>query len=270
MHSPWMTSRVRAVACAGMLAAAAPSLPVRAEPAATRAALPEFVQLELADSLGDQRELVRRWVSDGVIEGLGEAKVQAETGGRTLAVEVAGSAEEYDLVIGVRSGDAWIGRPRRHHCVCLPDDLVAKVRAEVVAVAPGLEAEDGGAQTPAVSAPDRVTPAPAVDATENRKRLAPLGVAGIVTTVGGAALLAAGIGVVLADTDFEGDPDDLDQRRRADLRVPGGVVAAVGAAGVIAGITMLAVNARRSKKRSVELAPSAYRRGGGMVLRVAF
>lgn len=112
--------------------------------------------------------------------------------------------------------------------------------------------------------------APRVTTGDDKLRLKPLGKAGIGVMVGGAVMLGIGIGVAVAGGESEVDPENAQRDREQDLRIPGGVVAGIGGALLVAGITMLAVDARRARKRRATVRPTVSTHSGGVVFRLVF
>jgi hypothetical protein len=235
---------------------AAIAAPAEAAPAAP---LPEYVQLEVADSVMET-DLVRSWASEAIGAGLDDAGVDKAVAGRSLSVAIAGVPFDYEVTIGVKESADWVGDLRSGRCKCDDAQLVKRVREDVGAVAGRLQ--------PAAEPATTATPATVVPATPDAGKRAPLGgkgKAGIALLVVGAGGVIAGA-VVLALGKSEGvaseDPSAVDD---VDRRPAGAAVLAVGGVLVIVGATLLGLDRRDAKrKRAVSIAPAASRTSFGL------
>lgn len=233
----------------------------RAEPPAAAAPLPEYVDLEVAQTVLEV-DLVRSWASEAIGAGLGEAGVDAAKDGRRLAIVIGGAPFDYDLQVGVKDGGEWIGDMRAGKCKCDDEQLVARVRGDVVAVAGGLQpGETTGPVTPPIG--------PEVDPVNTDKR-APLGgkgKAGVALLVVGAGAVIAGAVVLALDAKEDVGSDDPSQLEGQNNKPAGAAVLAIGGVLVIVGATLLGLDRRDAKrKRSVAFAPAVGRRGFGIAL----
>lgn len=232
-----------------------------AEPADESAPLPEYVDLEVAESVLEV-DLVRSWAGEAIGAGLGDASVDAAKDGRRLSITIAGVPFEYDVTIGVKENGEWIGDMRTGKCKCDDTQLVARVRGDVAAVAGRLEpGETTGPVTPPIG--------PETNPPDGREKV-PLGGKG----KAGVALLVVGVGGVVAGAVLLGlgakedaGSDDPSQLEGKDNKPAGAAVLAVGGVLVIVGATLLGLDRRDAKrKRSVAFAPAVGRGGFGLAV----
>jgi len=229
--------------------------PAEAAPAAP---LPEYVQLEVADSVMET-DLVRSWASEAIGAGLDDAGVDEAVAGRSLSVAIAGVPFDYEVTIGVKESADWVGDLRSGRCKCDDAQLVKRVREDVGAVAGRLQ--------PAAEPATTVTPATVVPATPDAGKRAPLGgkgKAGIALLVVGAGAVVAGAVVLALDAKSDVGSDES-MIEEVDRRPVGGAVLGVGAVLLVTGGVLLGLDRRDAKrKRSVAVAPAVGRTSFGI------
>lgn len=229
------------------VALAAFALPLRP----LRAAEPPVVDIRLAESL-DEPDYVRAWTERAAKDGLAEAKVDVdEIGARRLVIEVGGKVAAYDFVVGVQQDGKWIGEPTKRHCECGAQELVDRMREDVVAVAPSLRVVAETVPPPVATAepPAASTPTNQTDRPPARQKMRPLGITGATFIGVGGAMALTGLALVVVG---KRDRDGLRAADRGDVNFqrPGIVVLSVGVGAVIAGAVMLGVERSRARRRA--------------------
>ena len=158
--------------------------------------------------------------------------------------------------------------------LCTQSELIEQVEAAVDRIAPRLrvsvtEAATEQEASPSDDAPPDVNRTSA-DRDDRAGRLGPVGKTGIALSVIGAAGVATGVGLILRE------PSVLDDEptKQLNTRTPGIGAAAGGGAVLLAGVTMIIVDAVRRRRgrdaSSTALHPWSNGRGGGLVLRGRF
>jgi hypothetical protein len=214
------------------------------------------VVVEVADSIerGDQLAKAVRDEAESAILAHDIATEVDPASPRKLTIAVGGEKFAYRVTLVVeREGVA--GESQEIQCECTQDELLAKVREGVDAQADALGAGPREDPTPGTtsSASDTGPTDPPDD--EERAPLGGLGKGGIASLVIGVAALGAGIGLaVVGKREREGDSERA--LETTDYGPPGYALIGVGAAAVITGAVLLAVDRKRAKQRNVGLLPS--------------
>lgn len=175
---------------------------------------------------------------------------------------------KYDFeVYAAKDGEKRINAIKNGCEMCLVDDLVMRVNADIAEQLAAIEKLEASAAAEPATEPDPVPPAvtpaqpPAVTDTPARKPLGALGKAGIGLIVGGVVVTGAGIGLVAAGRRF-GD----DELNPVNYRKPGIGVLAAGAAVLVTGVVLLAVDRTRAKQRRTVAVPFASPSSAGLAI----
>lgn len=194
-----------------------------------------------------------------------------------IRVESLGSdTSGYRCVYEARRDDVVIdGTTGAAECrLCTQSELIEQVEAAVERMAPRLRASSTEqlAAEPAQEASGESSDEPGMGAApaggevdeERSRALGPVGKGGIGLTVIGAAALGAGVGLMLREPSvLEDEPT-----KQLDTWKPGLGVAAGGGAVLLAGVTMIIVDAVRRRRgrdaSSTALVPWSDGRGGGL------
>jgi hypothetical protein len=209
------------------------------------------------DASIERAELVRTRIAadaDAVLKEHDVATTIDPKAPRTLTIDVGGQRYAYEIELVVeRSGEA--DEPLRLSCECNYDELFAKVQAGVRESVPALQRATttpsepvspptNGGKKPPPGVPDREGPAP----------LGALGKAGIATLVIGVAGLGSGIGLaVVGERERAGSSERGGET--TNFGPPGYALIGIGAAAVITGAVLIAVDRKRARKRSTSFTP---------------
>jgi hypothetical protein len=246
-------SRAAAVLCALLLAVPA-GVGAQARLAAVTDAEPVVVvEVEKSIERGEQLAKAVRSEAESGLRAHDVATEVDPASPRKLTISVGGEKFAYRVRLVVER-DGVAGEPQELACECTQDELLAKVREGVDA-----QAEELGAE--AVGNPEPVTTSAATDdgSTDppdepERVPLGGLGKGGIASLVIGVAALGAGIGLaVVGKREREGDSErDVET---TNFGPPGYALIGVGAAAVITGAVLLAVDRKRAKRQTTSLTP---------------
>ena len=169
---------------------------------------------------------------------------------RTLTIDIGGERYAYEIELVVeRSGKA--DAPVKLRCECNYDELFAKVSEGVRDSVPALQRADESAvppSTPPSTNGGEPEQPPVVDDRGGPAPLGGLGKAGIATMAVGVAGLGAGIALAVI-----GEREREDSNREVEATnfgPPGYALIGVGAAVVVTGVVLLAVDRRRAKRNA--------------------
>ena len=166
----------------------------------------------------------------------------------------------YALSVALERDGEVLAQEDRACELCSTDELFMHTSFAVANVAQALSSEDD-VPPPRPRRVRVVRPSGRVDAARP-VRLSRMGWAGFGLGVGGVALAATGTSLWAGG----GWSQPHSQDRTRDLKPTGIALVAVGSSLVAAGITMVAVDATRSRRRRISLSPSAAPGFGGVAL----
>lgn len=259
-----------ATALALVFGIASAPLVARADaPPVTSAPVPDYVDVEVADSVLEV-ELVKSWTNEAIGAGLEDAKINKAESGRTLSVSIGGAPFAYEVTIGVKQRAEWIGDLRTGKCKCDDAQLVERVRSDVAAVAGRLS--PSSEPTTAVMPPDVPPDDPALtNGDRNRVPLGGKGKAGVALLVVGTGAVIAGAVVLAMKSGEDRDQGNATQLARRDRRPAGAAVLAVGGVVVIVGAVLLGLDRRDAKRnKRISVSPAAGGASLGFVLSGSF
>lgn len=177
-----------------------------------------------------------------------------------IHVKVAVRGEEgdtYAIFSEVRVRDKAVeGSAREVVCsLCTEGEAVERARSELLRLVPFVRARFRAANKP------KEDKAPAIVAPPPDNRLGTYGKAGIGLLAGGTLLFGTGLGLAIV----EPRPDPDDPLNEISTRPAGYAVLGVGAAAVISGAVLLALD-RRKVRRVAHIAPMIQRGSAGLLL----
>jgi hypothetical protein len=201
-------------------------------------------------------------------EGIAVTKSADATTG-TIAVTVSWNADDnHEIAVTVHTADGdrtptgspWICDTCQEAQILA---MVAEATPAAIELLPTTASTTTGdpASTETPDNPDNPTD-------PGRKPLGKLGKAGIGLLVGGTASLVGG--VVLVAVLGKRDERSGESVDTTDYRPGGAALIGVGAALVVTGAVLLGIDRKRAKSRTVSLAPSFGRHGGGLALTTHF
>lgn len=209
-------------------------------------------------------EGLQQWVEEELRKSLADHGFRGAVFRGTVSIDISGRTYDYRTTLIARRGDQVLGAPEEWACECSNEELLDEVRARVPSVVARLEVRD--APEPVV-----VRPAPPVkqppdsavgDSDGTRKRLGPVGSAGVALMTFGAAGVATG-GTLIWRGEQPVSDLYLGQRDHRDFWTPGIVTAGISGGVFIAGVVLVAVRKRagRHRARTTLLTPSLNEKG---------
>ncbi len=226
-----------------------------------------------------QRDSVTKWTRDGAAAALRKGDVQQTNANAThrVEVEVGGTTFSYTLRVTVLEGSHVVHQAKAPvSCECTDDEFVAAVEREVAAVLPSIEqkssvpAATAGAEprstTSAGPGPAPVDDAPP-DAAAGKGRAHSEKIAGATLVAVGLAGLGGGIALLaLGKRPGEIAANPISRHVR-DYRPPGGALLGVAVLAAAAGVALLVVSSRRTKRENrAAMVPILDRGGAGLSL----
>ncbi len=176
---------------------------------------------------------------------------------RSLTIEIGGERYDYAIELVVeRAGKA--DEPVRLRCECNYDELFAKVSEGVRESVPALQKADDEPVPPSTTPPatNGQPAAPPVEPDRGPTPLGGMGKGGIAALVVGTAALGTGIALaVIGEPEREGESERSVET--TDFGPAGYALIGVGAAAVITGAVLIAVDRKRARKRAVSFSPWA-------------
>lgn len=254
-HQHAQSWRRASLACgiAAALVLGAPRRAAAADAAPAPVAAPrDAVRVSVADGSGDTETMIE-WMRGAAEAGMKEAGVEINdvAADRELRIEVTGALLDYTFLVGVRGPSNWVGQVESVGCECTDDELAARVRVAVAKVAPDLRAPQEATES---------GPKPAGG------RLGRSGKIGAAAVGVGAAAVVGGV-IMLALPPRWSSPDGEPERETGKtFRLPGGIVAGIGVALVVAGAVLIH---RDRKARRLSVSPAVARGfvGAGALVR---
>lgn len=247
----------------------------------TAAPLPRHASVSIDTSdVGDEGPIIKRRIqerTDVALRGEGVLPARPQTGDPIVHVDVDaldGPEPGYAFEMWVTSGQQPLGERRRVECtLCTETEIVTRVETDLLEHLQSMEfaaddetspMPDGPAVEPAAVEPEPVAvedpvvadpEGPVEDGRGRPRRLGRLGAAGVGLMAVGVTGL--GVGAVLVALPPRVDPEN--PLFETTTRPPGFVALGVGAAALVSGVIMLAVDRRRARR--------AITRRGGSILR---
>lgn len=196
------------------------------------------LEVKVAPAIVESAEL-RTWVEEEgrrVLDGL--PKEPKRRGG--VRVEIGGELYEYRVTITAVRDGVVVGVPSEWACECSNEELLERVRGELVAGAEGLVVE---AEEPVVTlAPPVVKPTTGTVDDLPRRRLGPAGAAGVTLMVLGATGVGTGVALmVVGDQDLQARERVLMSR---NFMMPGQLVTISSAGVLFTGVLLYALRKR--------------------------
>jgi len=246
---------------AGLVALLATTMAASGVSAAEPAAQGSSVVVVDVDASLDRAQQVRERITSDAETVLREHDVATTIdpkAPRTLTIDVGGERYAYEIELVVeRSGKA--DAPVRLRCECNYDELFAKVSEGVRDSVPALQRASESAappSTPPSTNDGEPEQPPVMDDREGPAPLGGLGKAGIATMVVGVAGLGAGIALAVVGERERESVDSSREVEATNFAPPGYALIGVGAAALVTGVVLLAVDRRRAK-RNAALVPIA-------------
>lgn len=252
------------------------------EPAGERAAedepraqsQPRRASLEIDTSdIGAEGPVVKRRVrerADVALRAAGVLPARPDHADPLVHVDIdalQGEDPGYQFELWVSQGGTIVGERRRVECtLCTESEIVARVEATITEVLGQLEVprDEAVAAEPKPPAPEPSEPETEPD--RPRARLSGLGRAGIgLLSVG---VVGVGVGAVLVA--LPPTVDENDPLYETTTRPPGFAVLGVGAAVLVSGVVMLAVDRKRTRARTTAIVPTLGPRLAAVTWRVRF
>jgi hypothetical protein len=225
---------------------------------------PAFTDVQVAPEMMDP-EFARGWVTMGVNRGLAEQPLDPKIlDDRRLTVDLQGNVAAYRISVGLMRGGEWTGDLDQRECACTDDEMIDMVATMVAALAERLASETSVGTPATAGAPSTGSrPKP------GRWRLGTLGKAGVGSTVLGAGLMGLGVAFLVVDRRPSGDAA-ADDRTGLDFTIPGAVSLGIGVVGLAAGVALLVIDKKRSRRRDRSNATMSWSPRGGVTFGMRF
>jgi len=274
----WITGCLAVVLSSVRAHAAAPTESL-AEPKVSRSTdsdiATEVLRVEVAPAI-DDAALLPAWIADRHPDLASVLRSPERGSAPWIAVRIAGSTYDYRVsVTAVRGGEPVGQSTEPVRCECTTEELLDlvdagiedacdRLRAHAASRSAKLEVTEIREATPAVEPTrrERSIERPTLDA-PSRRRLGPLGQAGIALGVAGAGLTTAGILLAIRPKEIRGEPGRAETR---DFRGSGIGLATSGGVVLATGFAMLVVDLVMPRKRSFVLVPLLRPRMAGVSL----
>jgi hypothetical protein len=204
----------------------------------------------------DDATLIPAWIvarHPGLAEPLGTAEGQTTW----IAVEITGATYDYRVLVRAMRGDRPLGpSPEPTRCECTTEELLVLVDAGIATATDRARAAWPGPIVPVTGSVEAPAPEPrAEDRSQidaRRGRPSRLGHAGIGVGVVGAGLVVAGAVLAVRPDEVVGQPGSIE---RVSYRGVGVGLAVGGSVALATGLSLLAVDLARVRRRSLALAP---------------